>query len=136
MGTPEAVSAAAVLVVDDEPLVLQLMERMLVSAGFHVVAASNGLRALELGSALPVPPAVLVTDLRMVPIDGFDLAKLVVRLWPATRVLFVSGYDPDHTELPGPFLRKPFSPSHLVEAVRELLPSAAIARDPGHSQSA
>jgi CheY-like chemotaxis protein len=107
----QAVSAPVVLVVDDEPMVLGLMvERTLVSAGYQVVSASNGLRALELAAGLPTAPPVLVTDLRMEPIGGFDLAKLVASRWPATRVLFVSGYDPEHTELPGPFLRKPFAP--------------------------
>ena len=126
MSAPQMAPAPVVLVVDDEPIVLRMMERVLASAGYQVHAASNGLRALELATSLPVPPAIMVSDVRMDPIDGPDLARLMLRASPGTRVLFVSGYpsDPDHGPLIGPLLKKPFSPDQLVQAVAELLGSA------------
>jgi two-component system cell cycle sensor histidine kinase/response regulator CckA len=121
MAAPQADPAPVVLVVDDEPVVLRLMARALGSAGYEVHAATNGLQALEVVSTLPVPPAILVTDLRMDPVDGASLARLVAHLQPSTRILFVSGWDANHLVLSAPLLPKPFSPGQLVEAVQGLL---------------
>jgi DNA-binding NtrC family response regulator len=123
MAAPKADPAPVVLVVDDEPILLRLMERALAEAGYRVEGASNGLRALELVGDSPYPPDVLVTDLRMDGLNGVDLAKLVTQNHPHTQVLLVSGYDPDHTEPAWPFLRKPFPPQALVAAVEQLLPA-------------
>ena len=115
-----------VLVVDDEPMVLRLMVRALGDAGFQVYEATGALRAIEIASGLPSPPRVLVTDLRMEPVDGADLAKLVSTQWPGVRVLFVSGFDADHLGVGGALLKKPFAPDKLVDAVRGLVvPQAA-----------
>jgi DNA-binding NtrC family response regulator len=124
MAAPKADPAPVVLVVDDEPILLRLMERALTEAGYLVQGASNGLRALELIGSSPCPPDILVTDLRMEPLNGFDLARLVTAKHPDMQVLLISGYDADHTEPPWPFLRKPFVPEALVRAVEQLLPRA------------
>jgi CheY-like chemotaxis protein len=113
---------ANVLVVDDEPVVVLLMARAL-SSGYVVHTATNAQEALAIAGDLPTGPAVLVTDLRMAPVNGADLAKLMVCRWPNTRVLFVSAFDGEHLELPGPLLKKPFWPAQLVEAVGELFPT-------------
>jgi two-component system cell cycle sensor histidine kinase/response regulator CckA len=117
MAAPLADPAPVVLVVDDEPVVLRLMERALVAAGYQVLAASNGLRAIELADSCP--PSVLATDLRMDPLDGVSLATLLIRRWPDLPVLFVSGYDAEHLDLAGPLLKKPFTPGDLVNAVHQ-----------------
>ena len=124
MAAPKADPASVVLVVDDEPMLLRLMERALAEAGCRVQGASSGLRALELVSSLPYPPDLLVTDLRMDRLNGVDLARLVTAKHPHTPVLLVSGYDPDHTEPAWPFLRKPFALEALVHAVEQLLPGS------------
>jgi CheY-like chemotaxis protein len=122
MSPPQKATAPVVLVVDDEPMILRMMERALVSAGYEVHAAPNGLRALELARILPAPPAVMVSDVQMEPIDGPDLARLMHEASPATLVMFVSGYaaDSERRLLSGPLLKKPFSPDQLVRAVAEL----------------
>ena len=120
MAAPQSVSRPSALVVDDEPVLLQLMARALSSA-YVVHTATNALQALEIAGDLPNGPAILVTDLRMDPVNGADLAKLVAGKWPSTRVLFVSGFDNEHPDLAGPLLRKPFSPAQLVEAVSQVL---------------
>ncbi len=114
MAAPQANPDPVVLVVDDEPSVLRLMQRALVSAGYQVIAATDGLSALALATELPSPPAALVTDLRMEPIDGASLGRLVKALWPGTRLLFVSGYGPpaDFGNLPGPCFPSPSVPTN------------------------
>ena len=124
MSAPQmVVPAPVVLVVDDEPTLLHMMERILSQAGYEVHGASNGLRALELLAGSPVPPTVLVTDVRMEPVDGPSLARLVLGASPGTRLLFVSGYpeDPDHPVPAAPLLRKPFTPEQLLHAVAGVL---------------
>jgi CheY-like chemotaxis protein len=109
------------LVVDDEPMVLRLMVRILAEAGFQVHDAPNAVQAIEVACLLPSPPDVLVTDLRMKPVDGADLARLAVGRWPGIRVLYVSGFDGEHLTVPGVLLKKPFSAENLVTAVRGVL---------------
>ena len=70
MAAPKADPAPVVLVVDDEPILLRLMERALTEAGYLVQGASNGLRALGFIGSSPCPADILVTDLRMSPSTG------------------------------------------------------------------
>ena len=109
-----------VLVVDDEPLVLQLVSRMLDAAGFRVVTAATAIDALDLLGTLHPGPNLVLTDVRMDPVDGASLARLVRHARPGLPVLFMSGYAPDLEALPGPFLPKPFTTEQLVGAVRDL----------------
>lgn len=121
MADPLADHAPLVLVVDDEPVLLRLMERALAQAGYQVQTASTGLRALELIDSGPIPPDILVTDICMDGLNGVELAKVLSSKHPSVQVLLVSGYDPEHTEVAWPFLRKPFSPDALARAVQQLV---------------
>jgi CheY-like chemotaxis protein len=111
-----------VLIVDDEPPVVRVMSRTLERAGFQVATATSGLQAIAIASELPAPPDIVVSDLRMEPVDGSALARLILAIWPDTRFLFVSGFRPSEAfqDLPGAVLPKPFSPAQLVELVRQL----------------
>ncbi len=115
--------ASVLLVVDDEPVVLHLMMRTLTDAGYSVHGASGALQALDLLGRLPTPPAALVTDVRMDPIDGAGLARLLLHQRPGLPVLFVSGLGPNdqYRDLPGPLLKKPFLAEQLIDAVTGLL---------------
>lgn len=111
-----------ILVVDDEPQVLAMGARILLDAGFEVRTAGDGAEALALASALPSPPTALVTDVRMAPVDGPSLARLLRRRYPATRVLFVSGYPADlDPGIDDAFLAKPYLPEQLLSALARLL---------------
>jgi CheY-like chemotaxis protein len=96
-----------VLVVDDEPIVLQMMARALLDAGYAVHAASNGPDALALAGELPRPPDLVVTDIRMEPMGGTELGER----------LFSGGL----ASCFGPFLPNPFLPGRLVEEVTHLI---------------
>ena len=101
---PMAVLAPAVLVVDDETIVLELMERVLADAGYQVQCAPDGLRALELVGQWPAPPDLLITDLRMPGLNGYELARRITVMHPIVRVLLVSAADPEHPEPGWPFV--------------------------------
>jgi CheY-like chemotaxis protein len=116
-----AAPAPVVLVVDDESLVLHLMERVLAEAGYQVQCAADGLRTLELVRQWSAPADLLVTDLRMPGLNGYELARRITAMHPSVRVLLVSAADPEHSEPGWPFLRKPFSPEALLRAVEQLV---------------
>ena len=98
MAAPQAEPATAVLVVDDEPLVLRFTERVLADAGYRVQSAADGIRALELVGQWSIPPDLLITDLRMPGLNGCELARRISAIHPSVRVLLVSAADPEHLE--------------------------------------
>jgi CheY-like chemotaxis protein len=72
----------------------------------------------------------VVTDLRMDPMDGVSLARIIHERWPGTPVLFVTGCAPTGLDgdLPGPVLTKPFNPEQLAEAVSSLFADSSAER--------
>jgi two-component system, cell cycle response regulator DivK len=122
-GTP-----LSVLLVEDDLDGRRLYAQWLTDAGFHVREAHNGLQALE--RAFDARPDVVVTDLHIPGIDGFELARRL-KQDPRTRdvpVLAVTGYvafasDPARALRAGcdAVLPKPYSPEDLEAAIRNLI---------------
>lgn len=121
-----------VLLAEDEPSVRTLAARVLRTQGYTVVEAGNGDAALELARAWAGAPFdLLLTDVVMPRMSGKVLAEQIQTLYPASQVLFISGYTDSaivhHGQLdPGiVFLQKPFSPAALARKVREVLDARA-----------
>ena len=119
-----------VLLAEDEPSVRMLAARVLRAQGYTVVEAENGNAALQLARAWAGAPLdLLLTDVVMPHMSGKLLAGHIQTLFPASAVLFISGYTDNaimhHSQLdPGIiFLQKPFSPAALARKVREVLDS-------------
>lgn len=113
---------------DDEPLLLHLVTRMLEDGGYAVITSSTAIEALDRLSSLGRRPDLLLTDVRMDPVDGASLARLARHAYPGLPVLLMSGYIPDAETLPGPFLTKPFTYEQLLSAVESLLTSPGFGR--------
>ena len=115
-----------VLVVEDEPVVRRLVVRVLGSAGYTVLEASDGVEALEVAAAAG-DIAALVTDTVMPRMGGEELAAELRRTRPGIRVLFMSGYTEQSFTLEqeidegSTFLQKPFTATGLARRVRELI---------------
>jgi CheY-like chemotaxis protein len=114
-----------ILVVDDEPDLRFILRRILEQAGHEVADAGNGAQALECvrGSL----PELVVTDMMMPVMDGYELIRLL-RADPATAqipILAVSGYSdrPDGTDAADALLAKPYQPDEILAAANTLLAS-------------
>ncbi|MBV9931990.1 MAG: response regulator [Alphaproteobacteria bacterium] len=117
-----AEAARTVLIVDDEPLVLQATADLLADDGCAVLLAGSFAEAIERLEAAPAPD-VLVTDIRFSggP-DGIALARTVAERWPQVRIVIVSGeVRPAGSDYPenALFFTKPYAPGALVTMVRE-----------------
>lgn len=113
-----------ILVAEDDAMVMSLLVRLLAEQGYEVRVAPNGTEALRL--ALQEPVDLLVTDVRMPLMDGWELSRRLHERWPELPVLFISGYDVElsrgtQRQGVGAFLRKPFDPDDLVRQVALLL---------------
>jgi CheY-like chemotaxis protein len=111
-----------ILVVDDEPIVRSWIARLLQEEGYAVEIATDGAQALRIARETRDDFDLVVTDVRMPQMDGWQLGRRVREQWPGLPVLYISGYDV-HQSAPGPhaFLRKPFEADDLLRRVAELL---------------
>jgi len=118
----------SILVVEDEPLVRSLVERVLRSLGYRVAGAADYAQAMELLPTIDPPPRLLLSDVVLPGPGGPEIAKAVRERIPGIAVLYMSGYTErganSTTDLDAPLLAKPFTPELLASAVRESLDRA------------
>jgi two-component system, cell cycle sensor histidine kinase and response regulator CckA len=113
-----SMDTATVLVVDDESMVRTLVRRMLEPGMYSVVEAEDGESALRLIERGQPAIDVVLTDLVMPGIDGFDIVTVLARHRPDLPVVCMSGFASVSTsQLTVPFIPKPFS----LEVLRETL---------------
>ncbi|MCC6420516.1 MAG: PAS domain S-box protein [Gemmataceae bacterium] len=108
-----------ILVVDDDPGVREVTARMLRSRGFAVVAAEDGMQAVELFARDPAGFDAVLLDLAMPLMDGARTFLALRNLRPGVRVVIMSGKDdgqavPELREGAAAFILKPFLPGDLV----------------------
>jgi PAS domain S-box-containing protein len=116
-----------ILLVEDEDAVRRLVAEILQEAGYTVLQARDGEKALELAGRQAGPIHLLLTDVVMPRMGGRALAGAVSGLMPDTLILYMSGYTTETAIRDGAvergiaFLQKPFTPDGLVRKVREVL---------------
>ncbi len=119
-----------VLVVEDEASVRNLACRVLAAHGYAVLAAPDGPEALNVVARQTEPIQVLVTDVVMPGMNGWELAERLRARLPDLKVLFVSGYPRDTIERSGgpprgaQLLQKPYGGETLARRVRAVLDGA------------
>jgi DNA-binding NtrC family response regulator len=111
-----------VLVVDDEHLMRGVLKEILRDSGFHVVAVQSAEEAVWCLSKL-FHIDVVFSDIKMLDIDGFALARWVRENMPHTPVILASG-DGGNTNIAhdlcgAQFIRKPYDFDHIVYQIRE-----------------
>lgn len=116
-----------ILVVDDEPEAVELLEFNLKQAGFDVVTAADGAEALR--KARAVSPNLVVLDLMLPEIDGLEVCKML-RRDPATKslpIVMVTAKAAEIDRILGlelgadDYVTKPFSPRELVLRIKKIL---------------
>ncbi|MFH1573276.1 MAG: response regulator [Acidobacteriota bacterium] len=112
---------------EDEKMVRDLVGTILRDQGYTVLLAADGNEALQLSTNHPGGIDLLLTDMVMPGMSGPELAKNLLRMRPAAKVLYMSGYteyalmDQGVYERVQTFIWKPFTNSGLVQKIREVL---------------
>jgi CheY-like chemotaxis protein len=114
LGPTEAAKRVTVLFVDDDPITTYAMCRVLASVGYNTLSAIRSDEAIAMAGKQAID--VLVTDVGLRTVDGFELAKRVLQHNPQAKVVYVSGHH-----YPECALLKPFTPKMLVETVDALV---------------
>ena len=123
----EARGDETVVLVEDEPMVKNLVSEVLRKSGYRVMEFVNGREAMSRLRHFSEPIHLLVTDVVMPGMSGIELARQLALGRPEMRILFLSGYTDDLVERQGAlqpgrgFLQKPFTPDTLLRKVRGLL---------------
>ena len=124
--------AQTILLVEDEPAIRTLIRRMLAGAGYELLVARNGDEALTIAKQYSGVIDLLLTDVVMPRMNGFELGNLIGSAHPETQILFVTGHARDTISVRHElrtagraFLLKPFTQDALLGKIREILP-----RDP------
>ncbi|MBN1267547.1 MAG: PAS domain S-box protein [Anaerolineales bacterium] len=116
-----------ILLVEDEPAVLEVTRFLLEQMGLSVLSASSPEEGLSLAASHPEEIALLITDVIMPGMNGRDLAERLCTHQPNLKTLFISGYTADIISQRGEledgvqFLQKPYSSAALQERIREIL---------------
>jgi two-component system, cell cycle sensor histidine kinase and response regulator CckA len=126
-GVTPAFGTETILLVDDDEFVRDLGCRILSAAGYTVLTAANGLEALNLVKKKRNQISLVVLDMIMPTMGGYECLKRLLQMDGAMRVLVTSGYLADSSVRESlrmgarGFVGKPFSMNRLLQRVREAL---------------
>jgi two-component system, cell cycle sensor histidine kinase and response regulator CckA len=120
-------NASTILVVEDEPAILNMIKDILESLGFSVLTAGVPTDALKLVEERGGDVHMLLSDVIMPEMNGKEMAEKMRRIQPGLKVLFMSGYTSDFIDKHGVleqgvnFIQKPFSPIDLANKIRSIM---------------
>jgi CheY-like chemotaxis protein len=119
-----------VLLVEDDRQVREVALAILRRHGYLVIAACDGDEAERSCEAHAHPIHLLLTDVVMPGISGRELARRLLHIRPAMKVLCMSGYSDEVDEPPISYLQKPFTAEALASAVRRTLDGTGSSGNP------
>jgi DNA-binding response OmpR family regulator len=118
-------SKELILLVDDEPNIVELAELYLSKEGYRIISAADGEAALEMVDKQN--PALLVLDLMLPKLDGFEVCRQLRKVDSTVLILMLTARDEDIDKIVGlemgadDYMTKPFNPRELVARVKALL---------------
>ena len=127
LGHDQESGSETILVVDDEPALLEVTSEILEGKGYTIFRADNAHEALEILKKTPVD--LLLSDVIMPDMDGYELANTVQKKYPSMKIQLASGFsDNRHASLLDETLRKgminkPYKGGVLLTRIREVLDS-------------
>ncbi len=122
-----------VLVVDDEPDILRICDRILTAEGFSVTTVSTGFEAVQLAGGEQFD--LLLTDIKMPGMDGLDVAQAARTVNPHLVCVTMTGYSTMDTAIEAlklgieEFIIKPFTPQDLISSVSRALEKERLRRE-------
>jgi len=116
-----------ILLVDDEPDILEIVRYNLTSEGYHVEIAENGAEAIE--QAIKVRPQLIIMDVMMPKMDGIEACEKIRNIpeLSETVITFLTARGEDYSQMAGfeagadDYITKPIKPKVLVSKVKALL---------------
>jgi len=126
----EHASAPQVLVVEDDDHIAQVLRFMLERQGYHVVHLADGRAAGDhIGNAANEPPGLVLLDVMLPYVDGFELVRLIRERadWAGVPVLMLTAKNTERDTVraldagANDFVIKPFQPNELLARVRRFL---------------
>jgi hypothetical protein len=122
-----------ILIVDDEPTMLDLAKELLQEQGYSVITAGNGREGIEVFRQYPAAVRLVLLDLMMPEMDGVAALREMRKIRGDIRALFCTGYIPEDVRHRLPqeehnnILQKPFDPGRLFSMVRSRLDAGGSA---------
>jgi two-component system cell cycle sensor histidine kinase/response regulator CckA len=139
---PLVPGTVTILVIDDEPMVLNLINAMLSRYDYTVVTAGSGTEAIRLFENWPaIEIDLMLVDLAMPDMTGTEAVKRILELRPGLPVLYFSSYSEVEALRPSypesdPYITKPFSSLQLIRKIRKVLDRPkSVAANRGDSSS-
>ena len=126
-----------ILVVEDDDQVRGLVRTLLRSEGYRVIEARTGAEGLRLGEEHHGEIDLLLSDMLLPELSGYDLAARMRELFPALKIILMTGYIEGDivqkcvSELGAAFLDKPFQPAALRQLLRDTLQLSSAIEAPG-----
>ena len=120
-------TGGVILVVDDQDMVRNVAKSMLEKFGFEVLTAGDGVEALEIFRHKHADVRLVLTDLSMPRMNGWETLAALREIRPDIQVILASGYDEakvmegSHAERPEAFLSKPYRMADLKAALNKAL---------------
>jgi len=126
-----------ILVVDDEPEAVELVEFNLKQAGFDVISAADGVEALK--KARSVLPELIILDVMLPEVDGMEICKMLRRDKGTAKIpiIMLTAKAAEIDRILGlelgadDYITKPFSPRELVLRVKKILQRGTVPADEG-----
>jgi CheY-like chemotaxis protein len=116
--------AVTILIVEDDGILRELLQRALEGYGFSVHSAADGTEALRCSQQHEGTIDVLVSDIVMPGLGGVELSQRIRAARPETKLLFITGFGdqfPELREYGANILEKPFLPSELLRKVDDII---------------
>jgi len=119
--------AKKILLVDDQDSMRSLFSQLLQARGYAVTLAEDGEDALQICSENQEPFNLILSDVNMPRLDGYEFLKKVCQLFPGTKVILVTGANEEAAEVicqeykADGLIKKPFVVEKAIEAIERVL---------------
>jgi DNA-binding NtrC family response regulator len=129
-------SSVSILVVDDESMMRSLLERILTRDGYKVMSAEDGQDALRVLEAAPVD--IIISDLKMPRMNGFELLKIVKQKYPGVAMIMMTAYGDTYTVKDAlllgadEYITKPFKTARWLSSGPARRPATENDRSPSY----